>query len=318
MHDLIIIGGGVAGFSAAIFAARRGLKVLVIGKDVGGQANFTDLIENYPGREEVGGYELVSTIRKQAEKFGAQFMEAEVSNIKTPAGSFVVSAYGKQYKAKSLILAYGKNPQDLAVAGENEFKGKGVSYCATCDAPLYKNKVVAVVGVGNLAADAALLLSRLAKKVYVLTKTDKFTAHPGLTKVLFKKKNVELLPFAQVEEIKGESHVSSMRLRNLKTQQGFALTLDGIFVELGYVVDSHLAQNIVKLDDRAQIIVDSNQATSVPGIFAAGDATNRNYKQAPISAGEGATAALACYDWLMHQQGQVGLTSDWTEIKRVK
>lgn len=318
MFDVIVIGAGVTGWTSSLFLARRGLKVLVIGKDIGGQANFTDLIENYPALSEVGGFELVQKIRTQASKFGVEFLEAEVGSIKAAANCFVTNAYGKQYKSSALILAYGKTPRDLGVAGEQEFKGRGVCYCANCDVPLYKNKVVAVVGVGDIAADAALLLSKFAKKVFVLTKTDKFIAHPALHKALFKKPHVELLPFAQVEEIFGDNQVRGLVLINTRTEKTNRLSVDGVFVELGYVVNSHFLQNVVKLDNEQQVVVGPDQATSMPGIFAAGDCTNRLYKQAVISAGEAATAALACYDWLQRAQGREGLTSDWTEIKRVK
>jgi thioredoxin reductase (NADPH) len=318
MFDVIIVGGGVAAFSAALFAARRGLKTLVIGKDVAGQANFTDLIENFPGIEEIGGFELVSAIRGQAEKFGAEFLQAEVSKIKAAGDSFVAAAYGKQYKAQSIILAYGKTPLDLAVPGEQELKGKGVSYCATCDGPLFKNKIVAIAGIGDIAADAGLVSAKFAQKVYVLSKTDKLVAHPALIKALFKKKNVELLSFVQIQQLLGENKLTGMELLDLKTGKQRQLPVDGLLVELGYVVDSQMARNIVKLDEREQIVINSDQSTSVPGIFAAGDATSRPYKQAVISAGEGAAAALACYDWLMRRQGNIGLTSDWTKIKKLK
>ncbi len=318
MFDVIVVGGGVAAFSAALYASRRGLKTLVIGKDIAGQANFSDAIENFPGIEEVAGFELVSTIRAQGEKHGSEFLQAEVSKLKIAPDSFVVTAYGKQYKAQSLILAYGKTPMDLGVPGENELKGKGVSYCATCDAPLYKNKVVAIAGIGDTAADAGLLCAKFAKKVFILSKTDKLVAHPGLVQALFKKKNVELVSFIQIQALVGETQLSHLELLDLKTGQQKELVVDGLFVELGYVVDSHLVENIVKLDEQEQIVVNSDQSTSVPGIFAAGDATNRPYKQAVISAGEGASAALACFDWLQRKHGGVGLTSDWTKIKRVK
>lgn len=318
MFDVIIIGGGIAGFTAALFTARRGLKTLVIGRDIAGQANFSDIIENFPGLEEVGGFELVSTVKLQAEKYGTQFLNAQVSKIKSGDAGFVVTAYGKQYKSESLILAYGKTPMDLAVAGENELKGKGVSYCATCDAPFYKNKIVAVAGIGDIAADAGLLLSKFAKKVYILSKTDKFVVHPALNKALFKKPNVEFLSFVQIKQILGDNRLSGIELLHLKTNKVSELALDGLFVELGYVVDSQFLGNIVKLDEQEQVIVDHNQATSVPGIFAAGDATNSSYKQAVISAGEAAKAALACFDWLQHRRGGVGLTSDWNKIKRVR
>ena len=318
MFNVVIVGGGISALTAALFAARRGLKTLVIGKDVGGQANYTDTIENYPGLPNVGGFELVSKVRQQAESFGAEFIQAEVSRIKSGDQAFVVTAYGIQYKAQGLILAYGKTPRDLGVPGENELKGRGVCYCANCDATLYKHKTVAVIGVGDIAADAALLLARFAEKVYVLSKTDKFLASSTLTKPLFKKKNVEFLPLTQVQQILGEQQVLGMQLQDLKTGKSHDLAVDGIFVELGYVVDSQIVANIVKLDEQEQIVVNADHSTSHPGVFACGDSTNSVYKQAVISAGEGATAALACFDYLMRQQGGVGLSSDWTQIKRVK
>jgi thioredoxin reductase (NADPH) len=318
MYDVIIIGGGVAAFTSALFASRRGLKVLVLGKDLAGQANFSDLIENYPGIEETGGLELVSAIKNQAEKFSVEFVQAEVSKIKSVNDEFIVTAYEKQYKGQSVILAFGKTPQDLAVPGEQELKGKGVSYCVTCDAPLFKNKIVAIAGVGDIAADAGLLCAKFAKKVYILSKTDKLVAHPALTKALFKKQNVELVPFIQIQQLMGETRLESIQLMGLKTGLQKNLIVDGLFVELGYVVDSNFVANLVKLDEQGQIIIDLDQSTSHPGIFAAGDCTNRSYKQATISAGEGATAALACYDWLMRRKGGFGLTSDWTKIKKLK
>ncbi|MBX4191687.1 MAG: NAD(P)/FAD-dependent oxidoreductase, partial [Candidatus Doudnabacteria bacterium] len=186
------------------------------------------------------------------------------------------------------------------------------------DAPLYKGKVVAVAGVGDVAADAGLLLSKYARKVYILSKNDKFNAHPALTKALFKKPNVELIPFIQIQQLKGDSVLKEMDLMDLNTGKVQKLVVDGLFVELGYVVSSNFVKNIVELDEQEQIIVNADQSTSCPGIFAAGDVTNNLYKQAVISAGEGAMAALACYDWLMRQHGGVGLTSDWTQIKRLK
>ncbi len=318
MYDIIIVGGGVSAFSAALYASRRGLKTLVIGKDVAGQANFTDAIENYPGIEETGGYELVTSIRKQAEKFSVEFLEAEVSKVKPANGEFVVTAYERQYKSESVILAFGKTPLDLAVPGEQELKGKGVSYCATCDAPLFKNKIVAVAGIGDIAADAGLLCAKYAKKVYMLSKTDKIIAHPALTKALFKKPNVELVPFIQIQQLTGEVKLESIEMQNLKTGEQKSLQADGLLVELGYVVDSHFLENVVELDEQGQVLVNLDQSTSCPGVFASGDATSKPYKQAVISAGDGAAAALACYDWLMKKKGGVGLTSDWNKIKRLK
>lgn len=318
MYDVIIVGGGVAAFSASLFCARRGLDVLVLAKDIGGQANYTDLIENYPGLEEVGGFELINKIKRQAEKFGIKTATFEVSRIKQISEGFVVTAGGKQYKSQALILAYGKTPRDLSVPGEEELKGKGVSYCVNCDALLYKNKNVAVVGIGDINLEAALLASKYAKKVYILSKNDKLMGHPGLLKAVKSKKNIELIGFVRVESLHGDKQLSKMVLTDLRSGKNITLQIDGLFVELGYIVDSKLVKNLLKLDEQEQIIVDSSLQTSVPGIFAAGDAIATPYKQAVISAGNGAAAALAVYDWLMRKQGGRGLTSDWTQTKRVK
>ncbi|HEX5429926.1 MAG TPA: FAD-dependent oxidoreductase [Patescibacteria group bacterium] len=318
MYDVIIIGGGVAAFSAALFSGRRGLKVLVIGKDVGGQANSTDTIENYPGLEESGGFELVSSIRRQAEKWGLEFIEAEVSKVKPVENGFVVEAFGNQYKSQSLILAFGKTPRDLEVPGESEFKGRGISYCANCDAPLHKGQTVAVAGFGDVSLDAILLLSKYAKHIYALSKTDKLFGHPMLLKSVVKKSNVELVPFVEIQEITGQSRIEKLKLLERNTGTRKDLLVDGLFVELGYVVNAEFVKDLVALDDNSQVVVGADQSTSTPGVFAAGDCTNRPYKQAAISAGEGAAAALACYDYLARLSGRTGLTSDWTQIKRIK
>jgi thioredoxin reductase (NADPH) len=318
MFDVIIVGGGVAAFTSALFAGRRGLKILVIGKDVGGQANFTDTIENYPGLPAVGGFELVSSIRAQAEKWGCEYLEAEVAKVKPTETGFITTAYGKQYKSKTVILAFGKTPRDLGVPGEEEFKGKGVSYCATCDVPLFKGKVVAVAGIGDVSLDAILLCAKYAKKVYALSKSDKLQGHPGLLKAVSKKSNVELVPFIQIQEITGSDRVHKLKLHNLTSGFQQDLSIDGLFVELGYVVNAEFVKDLVQLDDQSQIVVGADQSTSRLGVFAAGDATNNFYKQATISAGEAATAALACYDYLAKLDGRLGLTSDWTQIKKVK
>jgi thioredoxin reductase (NADPH) len=318
MYDLIIIGGGVAAFTSALFAGRRGLKVLVVAKDIGGQANWTDLIENFPGHEEIGGHTLVSSIKEQAERWGLELVHAEVDQLKAVDSGFVIHAYGKQYKAKAVILAFGKTPRDLEVPGEQEFKGKGVSYCSNCDGPLFKKKTVVVAGYGDIGLDTTLLLSRFAKKVYTLSKTDRLAGHPGLVKAVGKKKNVELVPHVQIQALTGDTALKQVHLLNLQTNQQSILKTDGLFVELGYVVHSEFLQGLVDLDEQGQVVTDKNQATSVPGIFAAGDATDSTYKQAVITAGEAATAALAAYDWIMERMGGKGLTSDWTQIKRIK
>jgi thioredoxin reductase (NADPH) len=319
MYDIIIVGGGMAAYSSALFAGRRGLKVLVLAKDIGGQANSTDVIENYPGISTTGGYELVASIRKQAEGWGVQTEIAEVQKLKpVPDGDFVIQAFGKQYKSKTVILAFGKTPMDLGVSGESELKGKGVSYCATCDAPLYKGRIVIVAGYGDFGLEAALLCAKYAKKVYTLSKTDKLIGHPRLAKKVLKHKKIELVPNVQIQEICGEGHLDHIKCHDLKTGQQIKMLAQGLFVEIGYIVNSSWLKDVVELDEHGQIVIGPDQSTSLDGVFAAGDATNRPYKQAVISAGEGASAALAAHDWLMRQRGSTGLSSDWTEIRKVK
>lgn len=318
MYDIVIVGGGMAAYSAALFAARRGLKILVIAKDIGGQANSTDVIENYPGISTTGGYELVSKIRKQAEEWDVETEINEIQKMKQAPGGFVLQGSGKQYKTKTVILAFGKTPMDLSVPGEQELKSKGISYCATCDMPLYKGKTVIIAGYGDLGLEAALLGAKFAKKVYTLSKTDKLIGHAALLKKVMNSRKIELVPNIQIEEIVGKSSFEYIKYRNLVTGKAAKLPANGLFVEIGYVVNSAWLQDVVELDDQGQIVVDGNQETSLPGVFAAGDVTNRPYKQAVISAGEGAAAALAAHDAIMRERGVSGTSSDWTQIKKVK
>ncbi|HYC79423.1 MAG TPA: FAD-dependent oxidoreductase [Candidatus Binatia bacterium] len=317
MHDVLIIGGGVAAYSSALYAARRGLKVIVLAKDIGGQANSTDLIENYPGIMSTGGYELVASIKKQAENWGVTTEFSEIQNLKQVPDGFVAQGFGKQYKGQTVILAFGKTPRDLDVPGEKDLKGKGISYCATCDAPLYKGKTVVVAGYGDFGLEAALLCAKYAKKVYTLSKTDKLIGHPGLVKKVLNHKKIELVPHIQIQEICGQDKLEYFKYHNLITGQQQKLLCDGLFVEIGYIVNSGWLAGFIDLDEQGQVIVGPDQKTNVEGVFAAGDLTNRPYKQAVISAGEAASAALAAHDWLMRKRGGVGLSSDWTEIRKV-
>jgi thioredoxin reductase (NADPH) len=317
MNDILIIGGGVAAYSGALFAARRGLSVLVLAKDIGGQANYTDVIENFPGLKPTGGYQLVTAVKKQAEAWGVKTEFGEAVKLKKVPDGFVVQSNAKQYKASSVILAFGKTPMDLGVPGEQELKGKGISYCATCDAPLFKGKIVVVAGYGDIGLEAALLAAKFAKKVYTLSKTDKLTGHPALLKKVQKHKKIELVPNIQIQEVAGESRLEYLKCMDLKAGSQVKLKADALLVEIGYVVGSGWLEGVLDLDPDGHIVVGSDQSTSMEGVFAAGDVTDRPYKQAVISAGEGAAAALAANDWLMRQKGSTGLTSDWTQIKKI-
>ncbi|MGE5297860.1 MAG: NAD(P)/FAD-dependent oxidoreductase [Acidobacteriaceae bacterium] len=317
MFDTIIIGGGIAGFTAALFAARRGLSVLVIAKDIGGQANSTDLIENFPGIGQTSGFGLVATIRKQAEKFGINLVIAEATKIKKISGGFVVTAFGSQYKSQTLILCLGKTPKDMGVSGEEFYKGRGISYCVDCDGPLFKKKQVAVVGAGEYVLDSTLTLSKFCRNVFCLIPSEKLFGHPALIKAVQNRKNVSVMSYSQVLSIQGAEKVEGLEYLNLANEKQI-LKIDGIFVELGYSIKPELYQELLETDELGQIVTGSGQSTSVSGIFAAGDITDSPYKQAVISSGQAASAALSAFDYLMRQKGATGLSSDWTQIKILK
>ncbi|MEM5853243.1 MAG: thioredoxin-disulfide reductase [Candidatus Aenigmatarchaeota archaeon] len=316
-YDLIIIGGGPAGLTAGIYAARRKLKTLIITMTIGGQVLLTNKICNYPGFFNVSGINFINKLRKQVEKAGAEIIIDEVKKISPQGDEFLVKTETKDFIAKALILAYGKKPRKLNVPGEEELIGKGVSYCANCDAPLFKGKIVAVVGGGNSALDAALLLSKIAEKVYLIHRREEFRGFESFVDEVKKKKNVEILLNSVVTEIKGEGKVSWISVKDVKSGEVKDIRLDGVFIEIGYEVDPSIAKDIVKLDELNQIIVDSKCRTFYPdkdeirpGIFAAGDVTDVAFKQIVVAAGEGAKAALAAYNYL-HGVENYKIIGDW-------
>jgi len=300
IYDVIIIGGGPAGITSAIYTSRQLLKTLVITRDVGGQVVKTPDIENYPGFDLVSGPELANKFINQAKKFGSETTFDEVTKIEVKENKFQVFGQKDTYQSLSLILAFGKVPRRLNIPGEKEFKGKGVSYCATCDAPFFKNKTVVVSGGGNSAFDAVLLLSKIAQKVYLIHRRDEFTAEEIRVEKTKSLKNVEIITKANVSEIKGTKNVEAIVYS--KDNKTAEIKADGIFVEIGYIVEDGLIKNFVDMDEKNQIIVKKDHSTSRPGVFAAGDLTNSYYKQIVISAGEGAIAAISAAKYLDSKQ----------------
>jgi thioredoxin reductase (NADPH) len=318
-YDVIIVGGGPAGLTAGIYAARRNLKTLIITMTVGGQVLLPEKICNYPGFLNVSGMNFIKRVQKQAEKAGAQIILDEVKEILPYDKEYFVKTQTKEFLAKAVILAFGKKPRKLNVPGEEKFIGKGVSYCVTCDAPLFKNKTVAVVGGGNSALDAALLLSKYAKKVYLIHRRGEFRGFESFVDEVKKKKNVEFLLGCIVIEIKGENLVKSILVKDLRSEEVKEIPVDGIFVEIGYDVDPSLVKNLVKLDEHNQIVVDQKCQTFYPdkdeirpGIFAAGDVTSNIFKQIVVAAGDGAKAALAAYNYL-HGIEDSQIVGDWSK-----
>jgi len=298
-YDVIIVGGAAAGLTAAIYTTRRALKTLVITQDIGGQAATTPDIENYPGYEHIDGMELMGKFKDQAEKTGAEFIYEEVKEVVPEDDLFKVKTNTKEFESRAVILAFGLTHRHLGVPGEEEFGGKGVSYCATCDAPLFKQKDVAVVGGGNSALDAALLLSKMARKVYLIHRRDQFRGEQVLIDRVMAADNIEIVYNSKTKEIRGEMVVNKIIVTDVEKElEEREIEVNGVFVEIGFQVKGDLVKGLVELDEAKQIKVNKNNETSTPGIFAAGDVTAIDYKQIIISAGEGAKAALQAYKYL--------------------
>ena len=317
LFDVIIVGGASAGLTAAIYAARQNLKTLVITKDIGGQALLTDHIENYPGHDLIGGFELISKFEEQAKSFGANFVYDEVVSItRREDVCFVVKTSNSEHETSTLVLAFGKTPRDLGVPGEAKLKGKGVSYCAICDGPLFRGKVVSVAGSGDPAIDAAALLSDLAGKVYLVHTWQKPLGDEETLLNLKKKSNIEFVPFSHVVEVLGEKNVTGILVENTATKQQWEIPVDGLFVEAGYVAKTDFVRDLVRLNARNEIETDRNCATSHAGVFAAGDVTDVPFKQAIISAGQGAIAALSAYNYIQRLRGSSTVRADWKVSKK--
>jgi len=312
-YDVIIIGAGAAGLSAAIYTSRRNLKTLILSEDIGGQAAMAGTIENFPGIEETTGPKLMTEFFSQAQKFGAEIKTEEVKSIIKQGEEFLVKTNTEEFQAPALILAFGLSHRHLNVPGEEKFIGQGVAYCATCDAPLYKGKTVAVVGGGNSALDAALLLAKNSPKVYLIHRGDKFSGEAVLINQIQENPAVEVLFSAVIKEIQGDKSVEKITIE--QNNQSQELAVAGVFVEIGYEVKADFIKGLIKQDEKNQIIIDQDGKTSERGIFAAGDVTNISFKQVVISAGEGAKAALSAHKYLQSKSLTRGVFIDWGKKK---
>ncbi|PIN81111.1 hypothetical protein COV11_02635 [Candidatus Woesearchaeota archaeon CG10_big_fil_rev_8_21_14_0_10_30_7] len=305
-YDVVIVGAGSAGMTAAIYTCRKNLKTVIISVDVGGQTNLTNHIENYPGTGVMSGPELMQKFKLDAEKFGAEFIGGKVTKLEKKENEFLVTVNGEEkIKARAVILAFGRIPRSLGIPGEEKFFGRGVSTCATCDGPLFKNKNVAVIGGGNSALEGALELAEVANQVYLVHRRDTFRGDETTVEKVKKKQNIELVLNHVPVEVQGEKFVTGLIVKNEKER---TLKIDGVFIEVGSVVDTSFAKDLVKTNEKNEVIINASCATSCPGIFAAGDVTNITFKQTVISAGEGAKAALECYTYLSNNKGPV---IDW-------
>ncbi len=308
IYDVVIVGGGPAGLTASIYTSRRALKTMVITKDIGGQLSLTDDVGNYPGFESIAGLTLSQKFQEQAAKTGTEFLFDEVVSLEKNNGEFLLKTFGnKEIKARTVILAFGLTPRDLNVPGEKELTGRGITYCATCDGPLYRGKDVAVIGGGNSALDAAEYLSKVAKKVYLLVRGEAFRGEQVLIDKVKAAENVEVIFQAQTKEIKGKERVQSLVYE--KQGKNEEVVVEGVFIEIGHMAKTTwLKAAGIDLTEHDEIKINQNNETNLPGVFAAGDVTDVNYKQAVISAGEGSKAALQAYKYL---QGDKPLLPDW-------
>ncbi len=301
MYDLIIIGGGPAGISAAIYAARKKLNALLITKDFISQAGWATEVENYPGFLSISGLDLMAKFKEHLDKFKIDINEGEeVKAIEKKDGSFEVKTTEKdRFSAKAVLIASGRDPRPLEVPGEKEFIGKGVSYCVTCDGPLFQNKATAVIGGGNAGFGAAFELSKYCPKVYLLEASGSFKADERLQELVQKTNKVELALNAEVLEIKGSNFVEELLYQDKAAKQNKALSVSAVFVEIGSVPATGFLKGLVDFNEKDEIMINPRTgATKTPGLFAAGDVTDIKYKQIVIAAGEAAKAALSAYEYL--------------------
>lgn len=300
LYDLAIVGAGPAGLSAALYALRKKLNTALISKDIGGQVLQTWDLENYPGFRKISGYDLTKKMEEQVYQFPVALEEGStVVSIEKKKHFNLCLDNGKKVHCKSAIIATGKSYKRLAVKGESEFTGKGVSYCTTCDAPLFKDKKTIVVGGGNSAIGAALELSKIAKQVYVIVRKNELRADQVLQERAKNTPNIEILFENKIFEIKGKQFVQSVALENTSNAQTSELSIDGIFIEIGRTPNTGFKTTPeLKLNDMREIQINSSNETNIEGLFACGDATDIPEKQVIIAAGEGAKAALSVYKFL--------------------
>ena len=311
MYDLIIIGSGPAGLSAAVYAKRAGLKMIIIEKNPvsGGQIIDTYEVDNYLGIPGVNGFDLGMKFREHADKLGAEFVDGTVTGIEciekgsdTKAPIYKVKTEDNEYETHTIILASGAHHSKLGIPGEEEYIGKGVSYCATCDGAFYRDKITAVNGGGDVAVEDAIFLSRFSKKVYLIHRRDELRATKILQDELFALDNVEVIWDSVVKEISGEDKVKALQVENVKTKEMSTLDVDGIFVAIGIHPSTDLFADVVKCDENGYVIAGEDGVTSAPGIFVAGDSRKKRLRQIVTAVADGANAVTSVQDFFVGKE----------------
>lgn len=299
IYDLIIVGAGPAGMTAAVYAARKRLKTLLVSVDVGGQTNWTNDIENYMGYQLIEGPELIDKFESQVRKFPIDVKtEMDVTSVSRVEGGFELRvASGETFQGRTAIIASGKRPRPLNVPGEERLRGRGVTYCSTCDGPLFEGMSVAVIGGGNSALEAVLDMVKIAERVFMVSLTP-LTGDQVLIDRVKGSSNVAIFTEHETREVLGDTGVSAIRIRDMKGGEEKTLDVRGVFVEIGLMPNSEFARDLVTLNQVGEIVVSCAGETGIPGLFAAGDVTNVPEKQIVVAAGEGAKAALQAYRYL--------------------
>jgi len=300
LYDVIVIGSGPAGLTAAIYASRNGLRTLVVaGSSWGGQLMLTTEIENFPGFSEgVMGPELMENMRKQAERFGTEIIFEDATSVDFKEKPFKVKAGDKTYSARSVIIATGASPKWLGLESEQRLRGRGVSICATCDAPFFRDKKVIVVGGGDTALEEALELTKFVKEVKVVHRRNQLRASRILQKRAFSNPKIGFIWNAIVQEIIGKERVEGVRLKRTDTGEELTLKCDAVFVAIGSKPNTEIFRNQIELDKDGYVVTHDETKTSVEGVFAAGDVQDRRYRQAVIAAASGCKAALDAEKYL--------------------
>ncbi|MEN6521923.1 MAG: FAD-dependent oxidoreductase [Armatimonadota bacterium] len=302
MHDLIILGAGPAGMTAGVYAARKQIDTLLITKDIGGQTTWSAEIENYLGYTYITGPELVQKFEDHLRYFNLRLEYAEVKRLRKIDGGFNIECDDmREFEAKTVVIATGKSPRMLNVPGERQFRGKGVSYCSTCDAPIFAGMEVAVIGGGNSGLDAAIQLMRITPRVYLIEADSFLRADEVLRRKVESSHNVEILLDTRPTEIRGDVMVTGLNIANTKSGEERSLKVRGVFVEIGLIPNTGFLGGLLKLNKYGEIPVNCAAETGVPGLFAAGDVTDVPQKQIIIAAGDGAKAALGAYTYLVRQ-----------------
>lgn len=304
IYDLIIIGGGPAGITAGIYAARKALKALLLTKDFVGQVGKTGEVDNWPGTPDVLGMNLIKQFEQHLKKFDIETEDAtEVIKVdKTKDGFAIITKDNKKFSAKTVIVSTGRAPRLLNVEGEKEFIGKGVSYCAICDGPFFQDKSVAVIGGGNAGVEAALDLSKYTKRVFIFERAEKMMADELLQKRASKKSNIQVHTNKKVEKIEGKGKVQSLIYRDTAKNKEFQVGIDGVFVEIGSVPVVGYLHDLVEFTDTGEVKVNPQTCeTSTPGLFAAGDLNDKKWKQIVTAASDGCRAALSVHEYLRNK-----------------